>query len=77
MTSTRALQLAQEVIENDKSKAEALIQLLAAFQSSRGDPLGEAMMSTVLKTLYIETDHCEHALAEFISGIEITASVAA
>lgn len=83
MTSTRALQFALEILENDKSKAAPLIKLLAAFRAARGDPLGEAMMSTVLKTLYIETEHCEAALAEFVGqeaeivGDESNRSIAA
>ena len=75
MTSAQALLLAQELIENDRTKAGPLIKLLAAFRSSRGDPLGEAMMSSVLKTLYVETEHCEAALADFVADCEVVVSL--
>lgn len=68
MTSTQALQLAREARET--GKAEPLIKLLYFFKTSRGDPLDEAVMSTVLKTLYLETEHCEAGLAQFVGESE-------
>lgn len=79
MTLTHALQLAEQ-IANDKAALEPVIKLLYAFRVSRGDPLGEAMMRTVLKRLYAETDHCEEVgLAGFVgdSEIENSSSLAA
>lgn len=71
MTSAHALQLAAQIIENDRGAVEPLIKLLYAFRASRGDPLGEAMMRGVLKTLYVETDHCEDVgLAGFVGEVK-------
>lgn len=70
MTSAHALQLAEEIKERDRSVIEPLIKLLYAFRASRGDPLGEAMMRSVLKSLYMETDHCEDVgLAGFVGEL--------
>lgn len=71
MTLTQALELANKIIENDRGAVEPLIRLLYAFRVSRGDPKGEAMMRTVLKTLYLETDHCEDVgLAGFVGDLD-------
>lgn len=78
MTSTQALKLANQIIQNDPGAAEPLIKLLSAFRRSHGDPLGEAMMRKVVKSLYAETDHCEEVgLASFLGEADLTDSVAA
>lgn len=80
MTLSHALQLAEQIVANDKTALEPVIKLLYAFRASRGDPLGESMMRTVLKRLYSETDHCEEfGLADFVGDNEIsnTSSLAA
>lgn len=70
MTSSTALHLAEHIIRNDMTVAGPLLTLLYVFRSSRGDPLGEAMMTDVLKSLYSKTDHCEISIAAFVAESE-------
>lgn len=68
MNSTQAIGYADEIIELSREVLRPVLLLLYGFKISRGDPLGEAMMSTVLKRFYAETDHCEEfGLAHFVS----------
>jgi hypothetical protein len=59
--------LALEVIENDLTKAVPLLRLLTRFAESRGDPLGEAMITEVLLSVYLKTEHCENSMRALLS----------
>lgn len=65
MTSTHALELAHQIIENDPQKTAPLVKLLYAFKVWHADPLGQAMMREVLNGLFAETDYCDVAIERF------------
>lgn len=76
MTSTHAplIDLAQDVIQNDITKAAPLLQLLGKFGSARGDPMEEADRRDVMLWLYSKTEHCEDSMRQFISEVEVDQS---
>jgi len=68
MTSTRAVQLAEQILENQMEKAEPLVRLLYAFKIARGDPEAEVMMDAVIQYCYNKTEHCYEGIEAFVSG---------
>lgn len=66
MTSDHALQLVDTIIQNDLGLVAPLLTLLYTFRGSRGDPLGEAMMSDVLRALFAKSDQCELYIKEMV-----------
>lgn len=67
MTSTRGVELAEQVLENQMEKAEPLVKLLYAFKNARGDPEAEVMMDKVIQFCYNKTEHCYEGIDKFAS----------
>ena len=67
MTSAHALQLVETIIQNDLNLVSPLLTLLHTFRGSRGDPLGEAMMSDVVRALFAKSDRCELCMQELVN----------
>lgn len=67
MTSTRARQLVNEIIENEPSKASTLLALVGILKPPDGGPSDEAVADDVLMYLYSKTDHCRKSMEGFIA----------
>lgn len=67
MTSGRAIELAERIIQNDIEAAGPMVYLLKAFKDSRGDPAAEIMMDDVIHFLYAKTIHCDEAIEVFVA----------
>ena len=67
MNSAHALELTNDIINNNPEKAGSLLVLLSAIQSSRGDPEAELMADEVMDFLYAKTEHFHKGRKEFIS----------
>jgi len=69
MASSLEVELANDITE-DPTKASPLLRLLYSFYTSRGDPLGEAMMKEVMLGVYTKVDHCEDSMVSFLNQDE-------
>lgn len=67
MTSAQAQELARLITKNDPEAVRPLIQLIYGLRESRGDPAIESLMSDVIGTLYIKTEHCDKGIKAFVS----------
>lgn len=67
MTSTRGVELAEEIIQDDLKKAGPMVILLHAFKNGRGDPEAEAMMDDVIQFCFSRTEFCGKAIEDFVS----------
>lgn len=80
MTSAHAVFLAEKIIQNDLGLVEPLLTLLHAFRFARG-PLDEAMMDTVIRSVFAKSDHIELCVQEVVNEclakLEKSESVAA
>lgn len=60
LSATRALELTSLVIDNDLTRVEPMIELLAGMTDARGDPLKVAIREIVLDSLYCKTADARH-----------------
>jgi hypothetical protein len=67
MTSTQGNQLVEKIIQNDHDLVDPLLTLLYVFRDSRGDPLGEAMMQDVIRSLAAKSDRLEQCVKEVVA----------
>lgn len=77
MTSTQALALTTQIIENDSEIAAPLLILVDAFLNARGDPMSEKMALDVKRYLYSKTEHSDDSMARFIAQASRLSGVAA
>lgn len=77
MTSTRAVALAEEVLQNQMEKAEPLFKLLYAFKQARSDPEAEVMMDAAIQFCYNNTEHCFDGMKKFANDEAESSSIAA